>query len=194
MKLVGLRGRGPPYNIRKGDPMSCRLFSFASESFSLRSKMFPLVGALCVAVCGLASVTVAQTSIVVPTSLATSEGGTFLSSPFNLVPFVAYTSLYHQQVYAAGQFAAIGLPVRLESISFREDFGHFEPFGSLTYSDITVRLSTTSRSPTGLSRVYAENVGNDAVIVRSGDVTLSSTGAATMNGTRVFDITIRFTT
>ena len=107
----------------------------------------------------------------------------------------------YQQVYAAAFFAPVGQVQAVSAVAFRPKQGVFGAFigGTLTLSDVTVRLSTTGRSadtdfPTGLSGDLATNPGADAVTVYSGPLTLTTTRSLFATGVAGFDYRIAFQT
>src|SRR5436305_1883326 len=106
----------------------------------------------------IAAVSFAQSStLVVPNSLATVEGNSGNSYPFNIGP---NNTMRYQQVYAASQFGA--LPpggTNLIGIAFRVDAG-FGGFSS-TLPAVQINLSTTAKAPDGLSATFAINIGTD---------------------------------
>src|SRR6266850_8558497 len=132
--------------------------------------------------------TFAQTNIlIVPNSLATVEGDSGNSYPFNIG---TNSTMRYQQVYAASQFGA--LPpggTNLIGIAFRLDAG-WPPFSS-TLPAVQINLSTTTKAPDGLSTTFANNVGADDTVVFSGPLSLSSSGGGSP---APFDIVILFST
>jgi hypothetical protein len=102
------------------------------------------------------------TPIVVPNGLANVEGNSSGTEPFNS------TSFRFQQVFDASQFAippgASGL---VNSISFRVD-GATTSNVLLFFGGSSWTLSTTTRSPDGLSPAFADNRGADAVTAFNG--------------------------
>ncbi len=125
--------------------------------------------------------------IVVPNALATVEGNgvsQFLTGDSRAA------SVRYQQVFAASQFSGAGT---ITEIAFRSDAGIGAPF-STTLSNARIALSTTSRSPDGLSATFATNVGTDESVVFSGNLTLTSANPPGPGGTRDFDILISLST
>jgi hypothetical protein len=133
----------------------------------------------------LACAAVAQASIVVPNSLANTEGG-----GNNNLPFDSTTSERYQQVYLASQFGSGGL---ITQIAFRPD-GILGLAFSVTIANIQIDLSTTAEAPDGLSTTFADNVGPDDTTVFSGALTLSSSDTGPAGGPKAFDIIINLTT
>jgi len=81
----------------------------------------------------------------------------------------------------------------ITEIAFRPDALLGSSF-SATLSNARIALSTTSRSPDGLSATFADNVGVDESVVFSGDLTLTSANSPGPGGTRTFDILISLST
>ena len=101
--------------------------------------------------------------VVVPNALANAEGNSSTSDPFTS------SSFRLQQVFDASQFSFLGSTsyARIDSISFRLD-GASANQVSFFFGGGSVTLSTTQRSPDGLSSTFADNVGGNAVTVFNG--------------------------
>jgi len=125
--------------------------------------------------------------IVVPHSLAAVEGNFDQIGPFNIAPFLP--SQRYQQVFAASEFAALPGPHLITHIAFRPDAEVGKAFSS-TISEIRINLSTTSRTPDGVSDTFAENVGANDTVVFSGSLPLSSAFTGPEAGPKAFDIVI----
>lgn len=97
---------------------------------------------------------------------SSGEGNTNSIAPFSYTPNVRY-----QQVYEAFRFQPGTL--RLDSIALRLDTPQGRP-SSGTYTNVQIRMSTTSASESSLSPVFANNVGSDATVIFSGTLTWSS--------------------
>jgi hypothetical protein len=121
-------------------------------------------------------------SVVVPNSLESVEGndGVILINVARL-----------QQVFAASQFSAFGGPRLITGMAFRPDAG--EPAFTEINPNVQISLSTTSKSPDGLSITLSENAGADDTVVFSGSLTLSSAASGPPGGPNAFDIIINFT-
>lgn len=108
--------------------------------------------------------------IFVPNASLAVEGNSASSTPFN------QTGVRFQQVYAASEFSLV--PGWIRTIGFRVDVS---PQGgqafSATLPNVQVNLSTTLRQPDTLSPVFAENLGLDERVVRSGSLSLMSQAA-----------------
>jgi hypothetical protein len=100
----------------------------------------------------------AQSTFVVPNVRANTEGNSSTSDPFMSASF------RFQQVYSASQFPSGGY---INQIAFRLD-GSATNVATMLFGNTTLILSMTSRSPDGLSSVFADNRSPDAVTVRSG--------------------------
>jgi hypothetical protein len=141
--------------------------------------------------------------IVVPNSLASTEGNANNSLPFNIGSSAfgggPLSSERYQQVYSATEFATIN-PTggMISQILFRPDAGSFGAAFSSTLPSIRIDLSTTSASPDGLSMTFAANVGLDDTIVFGGPggaaLTLSSADTGPAGGPKDLDIIINLST
>ena len=125
--------------------------------------------------------------IVVPNSLSSAEGNE--ASQF-LTGDGRSASVRYQQVFAASQFGGAGT---IGEIAFRPDAVFGTAF-SATLSNVRIGLSTTSRTPDGLSATFSQNVGSDEAVVFSGNLTLTSSDLPGPGGTRAFDILINLST
>jgi len=95
----------------------------------------------------------AQTQLVVPGGLASTEGNSSSSGPFLLAGST------FQQVYSASEFASLGAPAAMiTGVSFRLDTGTGQRIFGL-WPSLTISLATTSQSPDGLSPNMADNAG-----------------------------------
>ncbi len=129
--------------------------------------------------------------VVVPNGLTSSEGNINNGFPFNIN---AGSSVRYQQVYAASDFSVLHEPMLIKEIRFRPDAITGGPF-NVTLHDIQINLSTTQRTPTSLSTIFADNIGpDDTVVVPRGTLTLSSSFTGPSGGPKAFDIVIRLTT
>jgi hypothetical protein len=124
--------------------------------------------------------------VVVPNANAATEGNAGVSGGI---------TVRIQQVYAASQFAAFGGPRLITQIAFRPEgiFGLGTAFATVN-SLLQINLSTTSRAPDGLSPTFANNIGADEVVVRTGPATYGSANTGPAGGPKDFDIIITFTT
>ena len=124
--------------------------------------------------------------IVVPGTLASTEGNSN-----SVAPFEAFSGISYQQVYAAAEFGH--KPVMITGMAFRPDFESGSAF-SHTLPDLRIFLSTTAASVDGLSLTLTDNLGPDNSLVRSGPITLASQFTGPATGPKDFDIKIAFTT
>jgi hypothetical protein len=127
----------------------------------------------------------------VPNSLASVEGNSTNSFPFNLALFQT-SSMRYQQVYASNQFTG---PVQITGIDFRPDgsAGAASAFSS-TLPSVRIDLSTTALPPDGLNTTFSSNVGLNDVTVFNGPLSLSSADTGPSGGPKAFDISIHFST
>ncbi len=127
----------------------------------------------------------AASTLVVPNALATVEGGTGNSYPFNLG---TNTTMRYQQVYAASEFGAMPAGgAFITGIAFRRDAGW--PTFSATLPAVQINLSTTAAAPDQLDTIFANNVGTNDTLVFEGALTLSSSGSG---NPAPFDVLIPF--
>ena len=125
-------------------------------------------------------------AVVVPNAQTDTEGNE--ASEF-LTGDSRATSVRYQQVFAGSQFGGAG---RINRITFRPDSVRGTPFFT-TLSNVRISLSTTPKSPDGLSNSFSENIGSDELVVFNGDLPLSSSDLPGPNTTRAFDIVINLT-
>jgi cysteine-rich repeat protein len=126
-------------------------------------------------------------AVVVPQNRATTDGNSSNSFPFSCQVF-GITSQHYQQVYLGTE---IGTGT-IKEIRLRQDASTGSGFGPTTLADVTVRLSSTTAAPDGLSATFAANVGPDVATVLSADLVLSSPASTAVP--RPFNIVIPFTT
>lgn len=123
----------------------------------------------------LVAVAVAQgASLVVPNNMEAVYGNSSASVPFHMA---LGNSARYQQVYDASEFSSFGPGGGLIThLAFRVDNGSGASFDTII-PDIQINLSTTSRTPDGLSTVFAENIGLDNTIVyERGALSIGSSG------------------
>jgi len=97
--------------------------------------------------------------VVVPNTLAAMEG-----NDNNFGPFFN-NSVRYQQVYSASQFPSSTGPLMITQIAFRPDGSVTDPSLIIRFDSVRIDLSTTSRTPSTLSTLFANNVGADDVMV-----------------------------
>lgn len=138
-----------------------------------------IVAALVLVVAGVAAQ--AQT-VVVPAGLAAREG-TGSSGILN-------AAAREQTVYAATNFPAGQIVI--QQLMFRPNVSDYLPGApfSATISNLQVTLSTTQKSPGGLSATFSDNAGPDATVVVNGAVNLSSAFTGPATGPKAFDIVV----
>ena len=123
--------------------------------------------------------------LVVPNKWSTAQG-----DAGNLLPVFSAQPIRYQQVFDTSQFSRLnpggGL---INRMAFR-GHGPGVPFTG-TVAQLQVNLSTTSKTPDGLSSTFAENVGSDDTQVFSGSLptAVTFTGDATN-----FEVVVNFTT
>ena len=123
--------------------------------------------------------------VVVPNEWSTVQADTG-----NLFPLFSSQPIRYQQVFDASQFSRLTAGGELiTSIAFR-GHGPGIPF-TATVPQLQVSLSTTSKSPDGLSSTFADNVGADATQVFSGSL---QTAVTFTGGPTDFEVVINFTT
>jgi hypothetical protein len=93
--------------------------------------------------------------IAVPNTVTTVEG-----NDNNFGPFLN-NSVRYQQVYSASQFPSSTGPLRITQIAFRPDGSVSDPSLIIRFDSVRINLSTTSRTPSTLSTLFANNVGAD---------------------------------
>lgn len=145
-------------------------------------------------VSGIAAGTASAVTVVVPNSLATSEGDGANAFPFHISSFFPpVPSMRYQQVLHSSEFGAFGGPAVITQIAFRPDGVFGNAFSSVLPS-VRIDLSTTSAAPDALSPIFAGNVGADATPVFNGSLPLSSVYAGPAGGPKDFDIVVNLTT
>lgn len=128
-----------------------------------------------------------------PNNLATIEAGNNNAFPFDIAAS-SLSSQRYQQVYSAGQFAAVPGGGYITQIIFRPDTGSHGSAFSSTLGSMTIQLSTTTAGPDGLNTTFANNIGTNAVTVYYGSLPLNSACTGPANGPKDFDIAINLKT
>ena len=122
--------------------------------------------------------------------VAPNEWSTALGDAGNLFPLFSSKPMRYQQVFDASQFSRLnpGGGV-INRIAFR-GHGPGTPFTG-TVAQLQINLSTTSKTPDGLSSIFGENVGPNDAQVFSGpfQTAVTFTGDPTN-----FEVVINFTT
>ncbi len=95
-----------------------------------------------------------------------------------------------QELYTASCFAGVkaGVVVRM---ACRPDRTVTAP-RTVVLRGYELRLSTTQRAPGGLSSRFDDNLGPDATLVFSGDITWNTDGSGAAAGPRGFDYVVNF--
>jgi len=126
-------------------------------------------------------------SVVVPSAFQATEAS---SGQFSTLGSAARTL---QFAYDSSQLGSLTAGSVITGLSFRLD-GGMASNPSLSYSSYDIRLSTSLNNPGSLSSTFANNVGADVVLVRSGPLTFAAgsfPGGVTPNA---FGPVIAFTT
>jgi hypothetical protein len=127
----------------------------------------------------------AQT-IIAPNTLATTEGNALINTaPFNNIS-------RYQQIYNASEFASLSGPAFITQIAFRPDASQTTAF-SRTFFSFQINLSTTSQTVSGLSPIFADNVGADNTTVQNGALTLTTANILGPGTAKQFDLLINLT-
>jgi subtilisin family serine protease len=131
----------------------------------------------------LGNITAGQSGGTVVPGADTNVDGNFNNSfPFNIGGF-GIPSMRYQQIYSASLFSSPGV---IDAIRFRQDPGFS---GTFTASfDMKITLSYAAQTVNNASAVFADNIGNGAVTVFDGVMTISSTVSPA--NPRPFDIVL----
>src|SRR5215813_9838898 len=125
---------------------------------------------------------VRATAIVVPNTLATVEG-----NDNNFGPFFN-NSVRYQQVYSASQFPSSTGPLKITQIAFRPDGSVTDPSLIIRFDSVRIDLSTTSRTPSTLSTLFASNVGADDMTVFNSFVFVNAPVTGPPGGPKDFSV------
>lgn len=147
---------------------------FDKHRFSLAFVIAVLLGA-CIAPATHASL------IVAPNALATNDGNSF-----DQVPEGANGPLRLLYIFDASQFSELSGPAFLTAYTFRHDIAP-GPSGPRVV-EAQIYASTTTRPVTGLSNVFADNIGPNNTLVFSGTLTWQTANLPGAGNTRQFDI------
>jgi hypothetical protein len=120
-------------------------------------------------------------SVTIPGAARDVEGNSDNLYPFNGDP------MRYQQVTTASEFPTT--PCWITRIALRPDAAGGAAF-TATLSNVKIRLSTTSKTPSTLSKTFAENTGSDEKVVYDGELSLTSAFSGPAAGPKDFDITI----
>lgn len=115
----------------------------------------------------LAALSCKAASIIVPESAVGREGSSNINAAYWLQGRT-------QQVINATEFDGFGL-VLVNSVAYRSDSVFWRKI-DVTFTDLNIRVSTTSAYAQALSRVYDQNLGPDLVEVFAGNYHLVASG------------------
>ena len=121
-------------------------------------------------------------AIVVPNTLTTVEG-----NDNNFGPFFN-NSVRYQQVYSASQFPSSTGPLMITQIAFRPDGSVTDPSLIIRFDSVRIDLSTTSRTPSTLSTLFASNVGTDDITVYNSFVFVNALVTGPPGGPKDFTV------
>lgn len=116
-------------------------------------------------------------SLDLPSNAATTEGTSDDGSPFT-------TARRFQAAYGSALLSNMPSGAKIVGMSIRLESGS-SAFTAETISNFEVRLSTPKNAPGALSTTFADNRGNDEVIVRTGPLVIEPADyptGATPNG------------
>jgi PEP-CTERM motif len=123
--------------------------------------------------CAFVNAARADSFLVAPNTLATTEGNASGSVGPN-------TTFQIQEIFDASQFSGTG-PIDITALLTRPDKNN--TFNLQEYSSYQVTLSTTTQTVSGLSSTFASNVGADAKVVFDGPLTLTTANTPLAGGT-----------
>lgn len=108
-------------------------------------------------------------SVVAPASAVSNTSNTGYS------PFFSSSGQVLQAIYAASELRGLRIGSVITGISYRQStvgsVGLF-PATDFSMSRFDLTLSTSPRAPLAMSDTFANNIGSDAVLVRSGPITI----------------------
>jgi len=122
---------------------------------------------------------------VVPAAYTSVEGNSDNSVPFGSGDFCT-DGIRYQQLYKGSE---VGGP-NIGSMAFRLNGSNAE-VGTVNYGGVTVTLSSTLATYATMSTTFADNIGPDATVVYSGDLSVDPSAGGSPNA---FDFTINFDT
>jgi len=126
-------------------------------------------------------------TITLPDSASVAEGNTANASPFNVV------ARRFQCVYGAALLSSIPVNARITGMRFRLD-ALTAPFAADTIAIFEVFLSTSTNPPGSLSATFADNRGNDEVLVRDAQLTIDPSDYPTGGSPNAWGKLIPFST
>ncbi|MEY2576726.1 MAG: hypothetical protein QOF80_2213 [Verrucomicrobiota bacterium] len=144
---------------------------------------------ICAAVIVLFANPCGAADVVTPNALRTVQGDTG-----NLFPILSSQPLRYQQVYDKSQFAGFAAGGEyITQLAFRVHSPGI-PF-TASISNLQVNLSTTAKTPDGLSTTFSSNVGtDDTVVFPSASVQFATSVSGPVDGPQAFDLVITFAT
>ena len=126
-------------------------------------------------------------TLVVPNGFEYLEGNSWITNPMTDPGDPGF----RQQILISHlQFKSIYEPIWISGWDFRPDAQVLTP-RQFTYYDADVWLSTTTKTPSSMSSLFANNTGDDETLVFSGDMMLSTSGGS---GLKDFDYTTELQT
>jgi hypothetical protein len=144
---------------------------------------------ICAAVIALFASSSLAADVVAPNALRTVQGDTG-----NLFPILSSQPIRYQQVYDKSQFSGFAAGGEyITQLAFRVHSPGI-PF-TASISDLQINLSTTAKTPEGLSATFADNVGtDDTVVFPSASVQFATSVSGPADGPQAFDLVITFNT
>lgn len=131
----------------------------------------------------------AHADIIVPGANTSKAGDGGQGFPFDVGPLPERLA----QLYSASTLGAA--PIKIYGLAFRPAAGSAAKAFSATLPSVTISLSTSPRKVgVGEDLTFADYIGTDVTTVRSGALALSSANHLLADGTKAFDIVIRFAT
>lgn len=128
-------------------------------------------------------------TLVVPVGFDGVEGAGAQNTAVNMDPRTLQT------VFSASELTGMGVGAQIIGVAYRLDgaYGSWPP-DALTFSNYEMILSTSLNPPGSLSLTFADNVGPDAVTVRSGPLTIPANAFPGGQTPNPFGFLISFTT
>jgi hypothetical protein len=143
----------------------------------------------CVAIIALLVSSSRAADVVAPNALRAVQGDTG-----NLLPILSSQPIRYQQIYDHSQFTSFAAGGEyITQLAFRV---HSPGIAfSANISSLQVNLSTTAKTPDGLSTTFSNNLGpDDTVVFPAASVQFSTSVAGPPDGPQAFDLVITFTT
>lgn len=123
-------------------------------------------------------------SVSVPVAIAATRGNDGYATLFG-------PGNVHQDIYAASELTGLRIGSVITGVSFRLYSFATWPETDTTINRFDVTLSSSPKTPQTMSNTFAENIGTDAVLVRSGSLLIPAgafpyTGSSPANDNRWF--------